>query len=114
MTVGRQRLGRWGEERAADWYRRRGWEVLDRNWRGSRGELDLVLGRHDTVVFCEVKTRTSAAFGHPAEAVDHRKQQRIRSLAAEWLSLHRPSAGELRFDVACVLAGQLEVREGAF
>ena len=88
--------------------------MLDRNWRGSGGELDLVLGRDGTVVFCEVKTRSSTAYGHPAEAVDRRKQQRIRSLATQWLRQHHEPAAHLRFDVACVLNGRLEVLEGAF
>ena len=114
MTAGRQRLGRWGEDRAAAWYAERGWEVLDRNWRGTGGELDLVLRRGGTVVFCEVKTRSSTAYGHPAEAVDRRKQQRIRALAVQWLRLHHEPAATLRFDVACVLKGRLEVLEGAF
>ncbi len=114
MTAGRQRLGRWGEDKAAAWYLERGWEVLDRNWRGAGGELDLVLGRGATVVFCEVKTRSSTAYGHPAEAVDRRKQQRIRALAVQWLRQHHEHAETLRFDVACVLKGQLEVLEGAF
>ncbi|MDE0652885.1 MAG: YraN family protein [bacterium] len=114
MTAGRQQLGRWGENKAATWYLERGWEVLDRNWRGAGGELDLVLGRGGTVVFCEVKTRSSEAYGHPAEAVDRRKQKRIRALATQWLRQHREPVAELRFDVACVLKGRLEVLEGAF
>lgn len=114
MTAGRQRLGRWGEDKAAAWYLERGWEVLDRNWRGTGGELDLVLGRGGTVVFCEVKTRSSRAYGHPAEAVDRRKQQRIRALAVQWLRQHHEPTANLRFDVACVLRGRLEVLEGAF
>lgn len=114
MTAGRQRLGHWGEDKAAAWYLERGWTVLDRNWRGAGGELDLVVGRDGTVVFCEVKTRSSTAYGHPAEAVDRRKQQRIRSLAVQWLRQHHEPAETLRFDVACVLRGRLEVLEGAF
>ncbi|MCY3560053.1 MAG: YraN family protein [bacterium] len=114
MTSSRQHLGRWGEDKAAAWYRAQGWEVLDRNWRGPGGELDLVLGRGGTVVFCEVKTRSSDAYGHPAEAVDRRKQQRIRRLAVQWLRQHPAPAAKLRFDVACVLKGRLEVLEGAF
>ncbi len=114
MTAARQRLGRWGEDKAAAWYRQRGWEVLDRNWRGTGGELDLVLTLGGTVVFCEVKTRSTAAYGHPAEAVDQRKQQRIRALAVQWLRQYDEHPAELRFDVACVLNGRLEVLEGAF
>ena len=114
MTAGRQRLGRWGENKAAAWYESRGWEILDRNWRGTGGEIDLILRRGDVVVFCEVKTRTGNAFGHPAEAVDARKQQRIHGLAAEWLRRYPRHAASLRFDVACVQNGRLEVLEGAF
>ena len=114
MTVGRQRLGRWGEEKAAAWYVARGWDVLDRNWRGDGGEIDLVLRRDGVVVFCEVKTRSGTRYGTAAEAVDHRKQQRIRRLAVQWLRHRYEPAGELRFDVACVQNGRVDVLEGAF
>jgi putative endonuclease len=80
--------------------------VLDRNWRVRDGELDLVLGRDTTIVFCEVKTRRSDRFGAPVEAVTPRKQQRLRRLAAAWLAQRRDVApggrAELRFDVAAV------------
>ena len=65
-------------------------------------------------VFCEVKTRTSAAFGVPAEAVTREKQARIRRLAARWLEDAPMPAREIRFDVAAVLAGEIEIIEGAF
>ena len=62
-------LGAWGERVAERRYR-----VLARNWRCSSGELDLIVGRCDMVVFSEVKTRSSTSFGWPAEAVDRRRQ----------------------------------------
>ena len=114
MTVGRQRLGRWGEDRAAAWYAQRGWEILDRNWRCAGGEIDLVLRREGTLVFCEVKTRSGTAYGTASEAVDRRKQQRLRRLAVQWLHQHHDPVPELRFDVACVQNGRVEVLEGAF
>ncbi len=99
----------------AAWYRERGYEVLSRNWRRRDGELDLVLAAEGLVVFCEVKTRTSDAFGAPAEAVTRSKQARLRRLAAQWLGEHGTThRGRLRFDVASVLAGRVEVLEGAF
>jgi putative endonuclease len=66
-------------------------------------------------VFCEVKTRTTDAFGVPAEAVTKTKQARIRRLAARWLEEAAPvRAREIRFDVVSVLAGEIEILEGAF
>jgi putative endonuclease len=121
--VSRRRLdlGARGEELAAAWYAAQGYTVLDRNWRCRDGELDLVLARAGTVVFCEVKTRASVAFGVPAEAVTVLKQQRLRRLATRWLSERPAGAGwaDLRFDVVCVTLGQgaepdLEVIEAAF
>jgi putative endonuclease len=78
--------------------------VLDRNWRCRDGELDLVVGAPDLVVFCEVKTRRGDGFGPPAEAVTVAKQRRIRMLAARWLREHRVRARSVRFDVVAVLA----------
>ena len=97
------------------WYEARGYEVLARNWRCRDGELDLILRDGRLFVFCEVKTRTTDAFGAPQEAVTRTKQQRLRRLAARWLEEDAPvRAREIRFDVAAVLAGQIEVLEGAF
>lgn len=114
MTQARRALGRRGEDSVASWYEDRGYQVLDRNWRCPAGELDLVLRRGRLVVFCEVKTRTSDAFGVPAESVTRKKRQRIRLLAARWLDGSPSPAAEIRFDVASVLGGAVEVIEGAF
>ncbi len=115
MTRYRQRLGASGEGAAAAWYEARGYEVLARNWRCREGELDLVLRSGRLVVFCEVKTRSSDAFGAPVEAVTRSKQLRVRRLAARWLAEQGPArGGPVRFDVASVLAGEVEVVEGAF
>jgi len=86
--------------------RRDGYRVLARNWRCSSGELDLIVGRGDMVVFSEVKTRSPTSFGWPAEAVDRRRQERLRSTGT------RPT--EVRFDVVSVLPGCVERLEGAF
>jgi putative endonuclease len=93
-----------------------GFTVVARNWRGGRdGELDLIVRRGADIVFCEVKARSSDAFGVPAEAVTARKQARIRRLAARWLREAATfRARELRFDVVAILDGQVEVIEGAF
>ena len=89
--------------------------MLDRNWRdGRNGEIDLVLGRDRTIVFCEVKARRTTTFGTPAEAVTPTKQARIRRLASAWLAAHGTRGIEVRFDVAALLGDDLEVIEAAF
>ena len=114
MTQARRALGAKGEEAVAAWYEARGYEVVERNWRCRTGELDLILRRGRTFVFCEVKTRTSDAFGAPVEAVNRDKQVRLRHLAARWLEDAPLRPTDIRFDVASVLGGQIEILEGAF
>lgn len=97
-------VGRRGEELALRWLVRQGCEEVDRNWRCREGELDLVVRDGDELVFVEVKTRTSTAFGHPAEAVTPRKVARLRRLAAAWLAAHDVRAERVRVDVVAVLA----------
>jgi putative endonuclease len=114
VTAARRRRGRAGEERAAAWYVERGWEIVDRNWRVREGEIDLVVRRGATLVFCEVKTRSSDRFGTAAEAVTPAKQRRVRMLARRYLAAGGVHAAEVRFDVAAVTGGRVEVVEGAF
>ena len=114
MTQARRALGASGESAVAAWYEEQGYEVLARNWRCPAGELDLIVRRGRVFVFCEVKTRSSDAFGAPVEAVTRDKQTRLRHLAARWLDEAPLRPTEIRFDVASVLAGQIEVVEGAF
>jgi putative endonuclease len=114
-----QITGSAGEDAVARWYSARGYEVVDRNWRVREGEIDVVVRRAGTLVFCEVKTRRGNAYGAPVEAVTARKQQRLRLLARLWLSTHPVRAQDLRFDVASVTpAGDgtwtVEVLDAAF
>jgi putative endonuclease len=88
--------------------------VLARNWRTRDGELDLVVRRNRTIVFCEVKTRGNDVFGSPAEAVNHLKRQKLRVLAATWLEDSPIRPREIRFDVVSVLGDDVQVIEGAF
>ncbi|MFK8024495.1 MAG: YraN family protein [Ilumatobacter sp.] len=106
--------GRWGEDRAATEYRRRGYRVLDRNWRGQGGELDLVVERDGTIVFSEVKTRRSDRYGAPGAAVDRCKQARIRRLASEWLAERSIPRHSIRFDVVAITGVRVNVIESAF
>jgi putative endonuclease len=101
MVTARQRLatGGYGEARAARFLVGQGMVVLDRNWRCELGEVDLVLRDGDVLVFCEVKTRATAAFGSPLEAVTATKVARMRKVAARWLSEHAVAVPAVRLDL---------------
>jgi putative endonuclease len=88
--------------------------VVARNWRSRSGEIDLIARRGRLLVVCEVKTRSSTAYGSPAEAVTPVKRRRLRRLAAEWLAASGTRGVDVRFDVAAVLGEAVEVVEAAF
>lgn len=99
-------VGRYGEKVAAAYLVEAGWQVLDRNWRGTRGELDIVALDGTELVVVEVKTRTGDAFGHPAEAVTPAKLARLRRLAGQWLAEHEAHVASVRVDVLAVRAAR--------
>jgi putative endonuclease len=105
-TTAQQRsaLGAYGETLAARHLTDQGMIVLDRNWRCDLGEIDLVLRDGRVLVVCEVKTRSSTAFGSPLEGVTEQKAARIRRLAARWLAAHSVRPAEVRIDLVGVLA----------
>jgi putative endonuclease len=104
MATAQQRMatGGYGEAYAARYLTRIGMVVLDRNWRCELGELDLVLRDGRVLVFCEVKTRASAAFGSPLESVTPAKVARLRRLAARWVAEHQVRVSDVRLDVVGV------------
>lgn len=100
-----RRLGRWGEDRAAEYLRDKGYRILAANWKCRFGEIDLVAGDGTCLCFVEVKLRKSAAYGSAAEFVDRRKQDRLRATAELWLMRH-PTDLQPRFDVVEIYAPQ--------
>jgi len=111
-------LGAAGEAVTVRWYEGQGYEILDRDWRRREGVVDLIARRGRTVAFCEVTSDTSDGVGSGAAAVLPAKQRRMRRLAARWLSELTPASGrslvEVRFDVASITGGEVDVSEGAF
>ncbi len=99
----RQLLGIRGELLAARHLVAGGMVLLDHHWRCSAGEIDLVLRDQRVLVICEVKTRSSTAYGDPLEAVDQRKAQRLRRLAALWMRDHEVHVPDVRIDLVGVL-----------
>jgi putative endonuclease len=103
------------EHRARRHYRLRGYRILGENvWFGGY-ELDLVVRRGRTLVFCEVKGKSGTGFGDPLEMVTPEKMRRVRRAAAAWLAAH-PEHGRcaIRFDVVAERSGRLERLAQAF
>jgi putative endonuclease len=115
---GRQRLGDAGEEAAAELLRSRGYRIVARNHRCRLGEVDLVAEHSGLLVFVEVRTRATAAFGGPEETVSLRKRRRVVAAARDYLARRRGPERGLRFDVVAVVDGprgpQLTHFENAF
>ena len=106
-------VGQYGERVAVRFLVERGFVILERNWRCRFGELDIIAQDGRVLVVCEVKTRSSTAYGDPAEAVIGIKAVRLRRLAERWRAEHRGPWSELRIDVVTVLRrrqGAAEVR----
>jgi putative endonuclease len=119
----RPELGRLGEQLATEHLIRRGFQIVERNYRTRWGELDIVAFDGRTLAFCEVKTRRLRTPGRsPLESVHARKRSRVRKMAGSWLveRTDRPYADNIRFDAIGVTfdpGGQLvslEHLEGAF
>lgn len=96
-------LGAWGEELAAEHLLGLGWQLLARNWRCSRGELDLIaleptVGRAPIGVVVEVKCRSGRDFGDPLEAITWAKRVRLSQLARQWRSTYPGTLAGLRVD----------------
>lgn len=96
-------VGRFGEDVAVRHLEAKGWQIVDRNWRGRSGEVDIVAMDGSTLVIVEVKTRTGTGFGHPAEAVTLTKVARLRRLAGQWLADHDARVASVRIDVVAIV-----------
>jgi putative endonuclease len=95
-------LGQRGEDKAAWFLKRLGYKILARGRRLASGELDLVALDGRTIVFVEVKTRTSHDVGHPADAVDAIKQRKLTRLAVTFMKRHGLLDFPSRFDVVAI------------
>jgi putative endonuclease len=102
------------ERLACDHLQRQGLELITRNYRCRRGEIDLVMRERATLVFVEVRFRRSDRFGSAAETVDAHKQRRLAAAAAHYLE-HHPTGLPCRFDVLALDgAGRIHWIKDAF
>jgi putative endonuclease len=95
-------LGRRGERAAEKYLRRTGYRIVARNFRAAGAEIDIVAMEGETLVFVEVKTRRSRDAGAPEEAVDERKQTRMRRAAEIFAMRYRADETEMRFDIVAI------------
>ena len=103
-------LGSEGEDIAADLLKKKGYKIIRRNYKTPLGEADIIVKDNNTIVFVEVKTRTSDTFGRPFEAVNYRKQEKFKKIALYYLK-HNKIELPVRFDVVSILSkdGKAEV-----
>jgi putative endonuclease len=106
----RHLLGLYGERLAARYLQSIGYEIVERNWRCSIGEIDLVVRDKARWVFVEVKTRNGAGYGHPLEAITEEKLSRLRKLVCEWCRSRQLSGIDVRIDAVSVLVDRGRVQ----
>jgi putative endonuclease len=95
-------LGQYGESRAAQFLESLGWQIIERNWRCSLGEIDLVAARENRISIVEVKTRRGHGHGHPFEAITKAKASRLRLLAVRWCRERGENPADLSIDAIAV------------
>lgn len=101
--TGAHELGRRGEALVATALEKRGWRIVNRNYRFGHREIDLIARRGRVVAFVEVKTRAGVGFGDPLEAVHALKRREIEKVARAWIARHGAASDRYRFDAAAVL-----------
>ncbi len=103
MTEARLALGAWGEDQAVEYLRQQGMKIIERNFRTPVGEIDIIARHKSVLLFVEVKTRRSNAFGTPQEAVGQRKQRQLIRTAHWYFQNHKNIKLQPRFDVVAIL-----------
>ena len=107
-------VGDKGEQIASNFLKKKKYKIICNNYRNKIGEIDIIAEQKDVLVFVEVKTRSSSAFGMPSEAVDSRKQEKIKKVAEVFLLNKKYQNKEIRFDVIEILEEEINHIENAF
>ncbi|HTQ27678.1 MAG TPA: YraN family protein [Puia sp.] len=95
-------LGNMGEELAVAYLQEQGYELLERNWRHSHSEIDIIARKEGVLHFIEVKSRSNDHFGFPEEGVDDKKLENLLLASEAYLDAH-PGFGEIQFDILSIL-----------
>jgi putative endonuclease len=105
-----QQLGNRGEEMAVAYLRRRGYRILERNYRTRMGEIDVIAKREAVLVFVEVKTGRSCSFGPPQDRVNHRKRAHLIRAASAYMMDKENGESHCRFDVIAIMVDGKKAR----
>src|SRR4030067_726854 len=106
MGIEKKELCKKGEELALRFLKKKGYRLIEKNYLCKMGEMDIIAKEKDTLVFIEVKTRTSTEFGPPQLAVNPRKQRQLSKVALNYLNEKRLKDVKARFDVVAILLRQ--------
>ncbi|MFN3966325.1 MAG: YraN family protein [Endomicrobiia bacterium] len=110
----RQEIGKKGENKAIDFLKKKGYQILETNYRTRFGEIDIIAEENNDIVFIEVKTRTNYSFGAPQLAVDLRKQKKIIKTALNYIKTKNILNKNFRFDVVAQIDNNIELIKNAF
>lgn len=102
MTKAKTQIGQEGEKLASEYLRQKGLKIIEKNWRGRWGEIDLIAREGQKIFFIEVKTRHSQNFGQGLDAVDSRKQAKIAKTALLYLQTHPKDYEDIRLAVLSI------------
>jgi putative endonuclease len=121
LTQKRLQFGREGESAALTFIKKKGYRILEKNFRSKVGEIDIIAEQDGVIVFIEVKARTNHEFGHPLNALTPAKQRKIIQTAQSFLARKRLSEKPMRFDVVALTSKsenddswEIELLENAF
>ena len=95
-------LGKWGEDLAADYLQRKGYTIIERDWKSGKRDLDIIAQDGNVIVFVEVKTRRNRLYGEPEESVDYHKLQNLQQAISHYVKF-RNIRQDIRFDIISVV-----------
>lgn len=101
--MNKKEIGKIGEDFALKYFKKKGFEICERNYKTNFGEVDLIVRKENLLVFVEVKARKSLEFGEPIEAVNVRKQEKIRFIANYYLLRKKMRDYQIRFDIFSII-----------
>jgi putative endonuclease len=100
--MSKRELGNQGEKLACGALKKKGYHIVDKNYRCRYGEIDIIARQKDCLVFIEVRSKSGASFGSPEESITARKRQKLVSTAMDYLNAHEDSTGDWRIDFVAV------------